>query len=232
MVCNLGKTELLKVGNGNLSINIEGATINSAPQMKALGMILDSNLSWSLHAEKQISRCRSYLYALRYLRKHLDLSDTMKIVKSHVISVLTYGSPIWPHRINYKSRERLNSFYFHTLRVLVRDFNFNLNRVGLLRAALIEDINVILTKRVSMFLFKIIHNLAPTNLAGILISKSYENERRLGKLSFFDLSSCKLSRAALSNATKQIAEKWRFDWLFLEVEEFKRKLDAQFTHSI
>jgi len=152
----------------------------------------------------------------------------MRIMKSHVISVLTYGSPVWSNRINYKMREKLNSFYYHTLRVLVRDFNFKLNRLGLLRTALMEDINVILTKRISMFLFKIIHCLAPTNIAGFLISKSYENERTLGKLKFFDSSSCRLSRASLSNSAKEVAEKWRFDWLFLEPDVFKGKLDAQF----
>jgi len=172
------------------------------------------------------------LYALRYLRKHLDLKDTIKIFQSHIVSILTYGSPVWSHRINYKTRERLKSFYYHTLRVLARDFNFTLNRVGLLKATLMEDINIILTKRVSMFLVKILKNLTPTTLAGILISKSYENERNLGQLTFFDCSNCKISKSAISNAAKTIVEKWRFDWVYLSVDEFKIRLKAQFQTKI
>jgi len=232
MICNLAKTELVKIGPGELSVNINGLILNSAQQMKSLGMIIDCNLTWSSHVEAQISKCRSYLYALRYLRKHLNLKDTIKIFQSHIVSILTYGSPVWSHRINYKTREKLKSFYYHTLRVLVRDFNFTLNRVGLLKATLMEDINIILTKRVSMFLVKILKNLTPTTLAGIMISKSYENERNLGRLTFFDCSNCKISKSAISNAAKAIVEKWRFDWVYLSVDEFKARLQAQFQTKI
>jgi len=40
--------------------------------------------------------------------------------------------------------------------------------------------------RVSVFVFKIITELAPTNLAGTFLAKGYFNERNPGKLSFFD----------------------------------------------
>jgi len=106
------------------------------------------------------------------------------------------------------------------------------NRVGLLKATLMEDINIILTKRVSMFLVKILKNLTPTTLAGIMISKSYENERNLGRLTFFDCSNCKISKSAISNAAKAIVEKWRFDWVYLSVDEFKVRLKAQFQTKI
>lgn len=126
----------------------------------------------------------------------------------------------------------MRSFYYQMIRILVRDFSYNLNRIGLLKKAKMEDINVILTKRTSMFLFNILHHLSPTGLAGILISKSYENERTLGKLAFFDCSKSKFGKAAISNAAKLTIDKWRFDWLFLTQYQFKIRLREQFQLSM
>jgi len=122
--------------------------------------------------------------------------------------------------------------YYQILRFVARDFNFNLNRTSLLKHTRMEDINLILTKRNSLFLIKLIVNLEPTNLACILMSKSYENERVRGKLVFFDTSINRFGRRCFSNSAKDISEKWRFDWLNLTVENFKTRLHAQFQRNI
>jgi len=126
----------------------------------------------------------------------------------------------------------VKSIYFKILRVLARDFNFTLNRQRLLKRTGLEDIRIIYTKRSSMFLFKIIQSLEPTNLACFLLSKSYENDRSLGKISFFETSLNKVGKKSFSNSARDTVNKWRFDWMGLTLQGFKEHLHAQFIRNI
>jgi len=232
MICSISKTEIMVLGNQIIQINIDGSDIKSQSHLKVLGITFDSNLKWDMHVENTVNKCRSLLYSLRYLRRHLNVKDLSKIVKAQIVSILSYGSPAWYHRLNYHLRLKIRSTYYHIIRVLVRDFQFELNRKGLLRAIGMEDLDTILQKRSSCFIFKIINCLEPTNLTHIFISKSYSNERTPEKITFFDTSRTRIGKACLSNNLVKIVAGWNFPWLGTSITEFKSHLAAQFLDAV
>jgi len=59
------------------------------------GFRLDSKLLWEKNINTIISKCRSLIFALRYIRRTLSLKDTIKVFKSHVISHSKYGHNHW-----------------------------------------------------------------------------------------------------------------------------------------
>jgi len=77
--------------------------------------------------------CGSFLFTMRYIRKHLTAKDTIKILKAQLVSVMTYGAPRWSVSLSYSQRARLRSVYFHSIRTVLKDFNFNLSKTLLLR---------------------------------------------------------------------------------------------------
>jgi len=176
-------------GLNDFSVTIQGEKITSGREMKILRSFSDSKLSWEKNTNNIISKCRSLVFALRYLRRTLNLDDTIKVFKSHVIICLTYASPILSQLLNYSLRSKLRSFYFYVIRILVRDFEFKLNRVKLLRKSSLESIDDILFKRTSAFMFKLTYHLEPTILVGNVLSKACINERFPGRMIFFDTSS-------------------------------------------
>jgi len=91
-----------------------------------------------------------------------------------------------------------------------------------------EDIIVILQKRTSVFIFKIITNLSPFNLIQKFMTKSYINKRKPDRVEFFNISNSKFGRLCITNAAKKIVESWNFDWLFMTIYEFKERLRVQF----
>jgi len=230
MKCNMTKTELIIFDSDELEIDIRGTTVKSSESMKMLGMIVDKRLTWEMHMHKTIAKIRSIIFSLRYVRKNLSLSDTLKVVRAQVVSRLTYGSPAWSNVISYKLRAKLKSVFYLVLRTVIRDFQFKMNRRTLSRVAKIEDIEVILFKRTSVFLFNIINNLTPTNLAGMMLSRAYFNERQPNRVFFTDQSRTKAGKISLLNSISNYTTKWDFDWLGLTKNEFKNNLRALNCH--
>jgi len=85
---------------------------------------------------------------------------------------MSYAARVWYHNLNFRSRTRLNSTFYHMWGTMVRDFDFQLNRRELRKRMEIEDLDVILNKRSSCFVFKVLYKLEPTNLVRIFLSKS------------------------------------------------------------
>jgi len=225
MTCNLEKTELISFCKEDIRIQIGDVNINSSETMKVLGVIMDRKLSWEGHVEKIISGCKKITFALRYLRNNVDREIMKEVIRAQAVSKISYACSVWYHRLTYHLRTRLRSAFYKVLRNVLKDFEFKLNRSALLRMTGQESPDVTLTKRSSLFLFKIITTISPTELATTILSKCYYNERNPGRLSFSDTS--RFGKACISNNARIIVDNWNFDWLFLTPDNFKKMLASQ-----
>jgi len=200
MKCNMAKTELMLFGDGVMSVECENSEIRSSQNMKILGLNVDSCLGWEPYISKMLSKVRSMIFSLRYIRQHLSLTDTIKVIQAQIISRMTYGSSVWSFAINYKLKSKIRSVFYLIIRTALRDFNLKMNRSEMLKATSLESIDDILFKRTSMFIFNIINNLSPTNLTSVFLSKSYE--RHPDRISFFDTSKSRLGKKCITNVLK------------------------------
>lgn len=232
MICNMKKTEMMIFDQQDHVVQVNGEIIKSTKTMKVLGVLLDNQLNWKPFIDQLIGKIRSNIFALRYIRRNLSLKDTVKVVRSQVISRISYGSPVWSSSLNYALRARIKSVYFLVIRVIIRDFNLRFSRSTMLRISGLENIEDIFFKRTSVFLYKIIYYLEPTTLAGTILSKSYFNERHQGKLTFFDSSKTKMGKKCITNLVKSYSENWDFEWFGISVQDFKGRLRSQFNSSL
>jgi len=229
MVCNKAKTELIVYGIPEIEIEVGGEKIRSKNEIKVLGVLLDNNLKWDSHVQRIISKCKSTLFSLKYHRKYLNIKEIASVAQSHIISRLTYTSPIWSFALNYNLRAKIRSVFFLVLIIIRRDFLFKLNRTKLVSYSGIENLDNILVKRASMFIFNLIYKLEPTEWAGrgVLI-RSYQDDRHQGKMTFFDLSATKIGKKSLLDNLKVYIENWHFDWTSLSPLSFKQRLKEQY----
>jgi len=211
-----------------MNIECENSNICSSQTMKVLGVYLDKKLSWEFHVTKMLSKVRSLIFTLRFIRQHLSLQDTVKVIQAQIISKMTYGAPIWSSSVNFHLRSKIRSVYFLIIRTVLRDFDLKLNRSKMLKIAKMESIDNIFFKRTSMFIFNVINNLNPTTLTSIFLSKSYFNERHPDQISFFDTSRSKIGKKCITNLLKNFTENWSFPWFGVSKYEFKKKLREQF----
>jgi len=231
MKCNMAKTELMVFGKDDLIVKCENSEIRSSESMKILGTTVDRDLEWEPHITKMLAKVRSMVFSLRHIRQHLSLEDTAKVIRAQIISRLTYWSPVWSSAINYKLKSKIRSVYYLIIRTALRDFNLKMNRGEMLQSIKLENIDDILFKQTSVFIFNIINNLSPTLLTSVVLSKSYFNERHPDRISFFDTSKSRLGRKCITNVIKNYTENWNFDWFGISKYEFKTKLKAQFQTS-
>jgi len=151
-------------------------------------------------------------------------------MKSHIVSRITYCSPVWANSLKFNLGAKLRSFYYHFIRVILRDFEFKLSRPVMLGISGMENLDTIFFKRSSVFIFKLIHNLEPTRLASSNwpISRSYQNVRHTGRLTFFDISTTWIGKISNLNKAKCITDNWNFDWLSMIPKIFKKNLNHQY----
>jgi len=99
MICNSSKTELITFGGQYVKVEVDNVEINSIRCVKILGILIHDRLSWEDHICTVIRKCKSHIFALRYIRTFLNVNDTFRILRAHLVTVLTYGSPVWSHAL-------------------------------------------------------------------------------------------------------------------------------------
>ena len=99
---NVAKTEFIiirpprKSLDNRITLELDQKTIFESTNIKYLGLLLDSRLTWKFHIDelsKKLSCAIGLLYKIRaYTPKHILRSLYFGIFHSH----LTYGLPVWP----------------------------------------------------------------------------------------------------------------------------------------
>ena len=92
-------------------LHITGKDINFASSTTVLGLIIDDKLLFDLHAGNILKKCWFSWYKLtrnsnRYFG--LNLSSTVILFKTVVLSTLMYAAPVW---LNYKNQAKFKDFY-------------------------------------------------------------------------------------------------------------------------
>jgi len=224
MICNKTKTELIIMGDDTIKeIELEDGSIAVSEKMKVLGMWLDKDLKWTHHVEYLIKKCRALGFGMRYLNKHLNMNEMKRVFHSHFISKITFGSPVWHNAINFHLRAKLRSIYYKQIRIIVRDFEFKLNRGGLLKRLGVPNLDLVFFRRDSVFLFNVMTNVEPDELVARLMASAHFNERSYRVVFFRDYTS-RMFKSNVVYVANQSVQRWNFNWLEMTKETFKEKL--------
>ena len=77
------------------SLELEGKPIELVEEMKLLGLLITSDLSWSANTHYMVTRCNSKLWMIRRLKKlGADLTDLKDVFCKQIRSVLEYAAPV------------------------------------------------------------------------------------------------------------------------------------------
>ena len=124
MKINLPKTKSMvfhpsKTKDFRPQFEIEDTPIELMEQTKLLGVIVDSNLSWTSNTEFIVSRCNSKMWVVRRLKKlGASRSDLIDIFCKQIRSILEFAVPVWNSALigeDIAKLERIQKTFLHIL---------------------------------------------------------------------------------------------------------------------
>lgn len=113
LVINIPKSELVifsRKSNHEVKIKIDGYELTNKNEMKILGIIFDSKLTWQSHVDYTIKKVMSSIYGLRQLSKYIKQENMMQLATAFSYSKLYYGAAVWLNEsLNKQAWKRINS---------------------------------------------------------------------------------------------------------------------------
>jgi len=134
MTVNESKTEMMIVGSNSLApsqVTIKRKNCDIKTSMKALGITLDSNLKWDIHAEDMINRGNGLISVFRHFRKYLTEEQFLKTVTCNFYSSVYNVASVWLPNCKSIQNTKLTSLHFRLLRTACKDYWTKLSRKDL-----------------------------------------------------------------------------------------------------
>ena len=127
MQLNLKKTKLMLFNPSRNwdfypHFNIEGNDIELVDQTRLLGVVLQSDLTWSAHIEHVVLKCNKKLWILRGLKKlGADDDDLKEIYITQIRSILEYAAPVWHSSLTGAQIQKLERVQKSALHIIHAD---------------------------------------------------------------------------------------------------------------
>jgi hypothetical protein len=131
LTINLNKTKYMiikgkKLDTSEIKISINNNMIERVNEYKYLGVIIDDKLNWKKH-QKYINKKLKYLVTLLYrLRYYIPLNYLLHIIKTNIITIITYSIEIYGNKTNII---KLDKYLKKIINIVTYNKNNNDNKI-------------------------------------------------------------------------------------------------------
>jgi hypothetical protein len=166
---------------------------------------------------------------LRFLSKWLKKDELLQLVTSQYFGILYYASPVWMGNLTSANWKRINSSHYRALRAALKDYRKRKKRSELDAEAKRSTPREWSKYIISSTVIKL-YNRSDTNIANLLRSSSYVNDRMPFKAKFIDTSRLKIGRQSLLARIGPLFSSISFNWIDPTITDdyLRRELKREF----
>ena len=159
-----------KLKNQRITIRFKDITLEKVDQMKYLGVILDSQLNWSLHISHVSNKISRSIGCIRRIKSYLTKKHLINLYYALVLSYIDYCCTAWGSCCisNLNKLQKLQNRYARL--VLNRDYTSS--QCSLLTALNWQSIEQRIKYQKCIVVYKIQNNLSPNYLKPISAPRS------------------------------------------------------------
>jgi hypothetical protein len=209
MVVNETKTEIMWIGesgNPGDTIRVSDQECRTVGSMKALGIYIDSKLTWDIQAEASVKKGTRLLSVFRFLRKYMTESQFLKAVTANYYGAVFYGSSVWLSNCKTSFKTKFSSLHFRILRSACKDYHFKLSHLQLAQRCGRASPKEWAQYTTASLAIKVMRDKKPKPLYDVLKQTFYTERRNKGRGLFFDASRRRVGRQSLQNRLEHVAQ--------------------------
>jgi len=180
------------------TVDINDKTLEFKTHMKALGIIIENNLSWSMQAEAAIKKGAKLLSNFKFLRKYLTEAQFLKAVSAHFYGTVFYACSVWYDNAKACYKNKLRSLHFRLLRAACKDYYQQYSKDYLSKRCRRATPDEWAKYCTSSIVIKTIRDKNPKRLHSLLRSSYFKERRKAGHGKFYDKSSSKTGKQAIN----------------------------------
>jgi hypothetical protein len=214
-----------------IEIELDGFQIKSKQNIKILGMIFDSHMTWDEQINNSIKNANRSLFALKVIKKYFNKDELKDLVTSLYFSQLFYGSEVWHlPDLSFLQKKKLKNASANALKICLLNVSPFITHTEIHNITKRSPPECYCNYKHAILIHKLFNNCVPA-LEHLHLNFQLTNNERNDSSIFTRNQKYKVGNNILINRFVHLNKMIKKDWLLLSLETFKIRCKNLFLNN-
>ena len=213
-----------------VTISLKGRQHQTKNQIKILGIIFDTKLTWTEHVKYAIAGANKAKQALKLIAKYFTEEELLKLSTAYFYGRLYYGAKVWLlTTLNNLVKKMIWQASSRMLQIVKKDYNRVHSFESLHKQFKRASPAMWCTYVTACAMHDVVINRVPENVIAKMTINWLSNSRRRG-MTFTRSNKLKIGFNCLSNRLQNVSTNLDVDWQQMSNTSFKLHCKRQFLN--
>ena len=232
---NSTKTEICTFHRKDIRINqvvLNGVVVTVKQEIKVLGLIFDSKLSWTQQVGKAITSANNAKQAIKLLSGYFNTEELLKLATAYFYSRLYYGAKVWLiSTLAASLKKKIWQASSRMLRIVAKDFLGLHSYMYLHRIYLRATPEMWSNYSTACGMYNLVCRQSPEQVVPFLMMNALHSSRQQS-YTFTRSNLTKIGFNCFSNRLQLVSNRMKCDWQQMSYEMFKVRCKDLFINKL
>ena len=232
---NSTKTEICTFHRKDIRINqvvLNGVVVTVKQEIKVLGLIFDSKLSWTQQVGKAITSANNAKQAIKLLSGYFNTEELLKLATAYFYSRLYYGAKVWLiSTLAASLKKKIWQASSRMLRIVAKDFLGLHSYMYLHRIYLRATPEMWSNYSTACGMYNLVCRQSPEQVVPFLMMNALHSSRQQS-YTFTRSNMTKIGFNCFSNRLQLVSNRMKCDWQQMSYEMFKVRCKDLFINKL